>query len=108
MNVIAKGTLLHYIAKYPAAENAIMAWIKEFEKHSFDNFNQIKDIYKNASLVANNRIIFNIKGNDFRLVTSINFKQKAAYIIWFGTHAQYDKIDVSIVAFDINLAIKKK
>ncbi|MCX2474372.1 type II toxin-antitoxin system HigB family toxin [Pedobacter sp. MC2016-05] len=108
MNVIAKGTLLHYIAKYPLAEHSILAWLHDFEKYTFDNFNQLKEVYKNASLVANNRIVFNIKGNDYRLVISMNFKRKAAYIIWFGTHSQYDKIDVSIIAFDINLALKKK
>jgi len=108
MNVIAKRTLLHYGEKYPLAHNAILAWLKEFERHSFDNFNQLKDVYGNASIVANNRIIFNLKGNDFRLITSINFEKKIAYIIWFGTHAQYDKIDVSVIAFDIKLAQKKK
>ncbi|TKC02163.1 type II toxin-antitoxin system HigB family toxin [Pedobacter cryotolerans] len=107
MNIIAKGTILHYTIKYPKAEKSILAWLKEFEKHSFDNFNQLRDVYKNASLVANGRIIFNIKGNDFRLIISINFKKRAAYVIWFGTHTEYDKIDASTIPFDIDLAFKK-
>jgi hypothetical protein len=55
----------------------------------------------NASIVADNRVIFNIKGNAFRLVTSVNYRQLAAYVIWFGTHKEYDKIDTSKISFDI-------
>jgi mRNA interferase HigB len=47
-------------------------------------------VYNNAGIVANNRVIFNIKGNSFGLITSINFKKQAAYTVWFGTHAEYD------------------
>jgi len=103
MNIIAKGTILYYIDKYPKAKTALLTWYHEFSKTDFRNFNELKSVYGNASIVANNRVIFNLKGNDFRLVASVNFRQLAAYVIWFGTHKEYDKIDVSEVSFDINI-----
>lgn len=100
MNIIAKGSILYYIEKYPNAKTSLLTWYYEFSKLSFDNFNALKAIYGNASIVGGNRIIFNIKGNDYRLVVTINFKQGAAYVIWFGTHNEYDKIKVATVTFD--------
>lgn len=67
------------------------------------NFNELKAVYGNASIVANNRVIFNIKGNDYRLIVSANFKQLAAYIIWFGTHKEYDKINTQTIEFDTDI-----
>lgn len=81
----------------------MLLWYNEFLKQEFKNFNELKSIYKNASIVSNGRVVFNIKGNDFRLVVSINFKQCAAYVIWFGTHGGYDKIDVETIVFDTNI-----
>lgn len=101
MNIIAKGTLLYYIDKYPNAKTALLTWYYEFLKMDFGNFNELKTVYGNASIVADNRVIFNIKGNDYRLVASVNFRQAAAYIIWFGTHKEYDKIIAAAVVFDI-------
>jgi len=103
MNIIAKGSILYYIHKYPLAKTALLTWYYEFLKAQFKNFNELKAVYGNASIVANNRVIFNIKGNDFRLVASVNFRQPAAYVIWFGTHKEYDKINTEKVEFDINI-----
>jgi mRNA interferase HigB len=100
MKILVKKTILYYIKKYPAAEMQLLIWFNEFSKFDFSNFNELKKIYGNASIVSNNRVVFNIKGNDFRLVISINFIQKASYVIWFGTHKEYDKIDVEKVNFD--------
>ncbi len=103
MNIIAKGTILYYIDKYPKAKTSLMTWYYEFSKMSFVNFNALKAMYGNASIVAGNRVIFNIKGNDYRLVVSVNFRQLAAYVIWFGTHREYDKIDVTTVEFNTTI-----
>jgi len=100
MNIIVKRAILYYVDKYPQAKNALLTWYNEFLKQEFHSFNELKAVYGNASIVTNNRVIFNIKGNDFRLVVSVNFKQLAAYVIWFGTHKQYDKINVETIAFD--------
>ncbi|MBI2281858.1 MAG: type II toxin-antitoxin system HigB family toxin [Bacteroidetes bacterium] len=72
-------------------------------KQEFRNFNELKALHGSVSIVRNNRIIFNIKGNDYRLIASINFKQAAAYVIWFGTHKEYDKINTATIAFDTKI-----
>jgi len=84
VNIIAKGTLLYYIDKYPKAKTALLTWYYEFTKAAFSNFNELKQVYGNASILQNSRVIFNIKGNDFRLLVAVNFRKQAAYIIWFG------------------------
>ena len=85
------------------AKMPLLIWNAEFSKHTFSNFNELKKIYGNASIVNNNRVVFNIKGNDFRLVVSINFTQTACYVIWFGTHKEYDKINVETISFDTSI-----
>ena len=91
---------MYYINKYPQAKTPLLTWYNEFLKQEFNNFNELKTVYGNASIIANYRVIFNIKGNDYRLIVSVNFKQLAAYIIWFGTHKEYDKINVETIEFD--------
>ena len=99
MNVVTKRTILFYVEQYPQALNSLKTWHEEFSEADFRNFNELKAVYGNASIVANNRVVFNIKGNSFRLIISINFEAQAAYIIWFGTHSAYDKIDAASVKF---------
>ena len=103
MNVLVKRAILYYINKYPKAKTPLLTWFSEFSKTNFVNFNELKKVYGTAGIVANNRVIFNIKGNDFRLVVMVNFKQLAAYVIWFGTHKEYDKIDTETIEFDTNI-----
>ncbi|MGQ0827562.1 MAG: type II toxin-antitoxin system HigB family toxin [Bacteroidota bacterium] len=103
MNIIVRRTILYYVAKYPQAQTSLLTWYNEFLKENFKNFNQLKATYGNASIVGKNRVVFNIKGNDYRLIVSVNFKQLAAYVIWFGTHKEYDKIDVETIEFDIRI-----
>lgn len=108
MKILVKKTILFYIEKYPIAKTQLLIWYIEFSKLDFSNFNELKRIYRNASIVKNERVVFNIKGNDFRLVVSINFLQTACYVIWFGTHKEYDKINLETVAFDIAILNYKK
>jgi mRNA interferase HigB len=103
VNVIVKRSILFYCDKYPAAKVALLAWYKEFCDVDYKNFNELKQVYANASLVGNIRVVFNIKHNEYRLVVSVNFRQLAAYIIWFGTHKQYDKINVATIEFDTKI-----
>lgn len=100
MKILVKKTILYYARKYPMAETQLLVWFNEFSKLEFRNLNELKKIYGNASIVNDNRVVFNIKGNDYRLVVSLNFIQAACYVIWFGTHKEYDKINVETVAFD--------
>jgi mRNA interferase HigB len=108
MRILVKKTILYYTKKYPIAKTQLLIWFSEFSKMSFVSFNELKQVYGNSSIVNNNRVVFNIKGNDFRLVVSINFLQQACYVIWFGTHKEYDKIDVATVEFDPAILMDKK
>jgi len=73
--VLVKKTILYDIKRYPQAETQLMMWYTEFSRQEFDNFNALKNVYGNAGIVNNNRVVFNKKGNSFRLVTSVNFVQ---------------------------------
>jgi len=108
MKILVKKTILFYIKKYPIAEMPLLIWYNEFSKHGFSTFNELKKVYGNASIVNTNRVVFNIKGNDFRLIVSVNFLQEACYVIWFGTHKEYDKINVETIAFDTTILTNKK
>jgi mRNA interferase HigB len=108
VKVLVKKTILYYTKKYPIVKTQLLIWYNEFSKVDFRNFNELKRVYGNASLVNNERVVFNIKGNDFRLVVSINFLQTACYVIWFGTHKEYDKINVETIAFDTIILNYKK
>ena len=96
-NVITRKTSLEYCKKYPVAASAIQEWYHELVKSDFKNFNELKHVYGNASLVSDDSVIFNIMGNQYRLVVRVVFEFKAIQVKWFGTHAEYDKIDVAIV-----------
>jgi mRNA interferase HigB len=99
MRVIAKSRLRYYWSKrqYRDAEQQIRAWYDEIRKGSWKNFNEVKQDFPAASLAGNNRVIFNIKGNEFRLIVKFEFKMNAVFIRFFGTHKEYDKIKASEV-----------
>ncbi|OXA65262.1 addiction module toxin RelE [Flavobacterium aquidurense] len=103
MNIISRNTITYYTVKYPKAKNQLLTWYNEILRQDFENFNDLKKVYGNASLVNNQRVIFNIKGNDYRLIASFNFRRKICYTIWFGTHSEYDKIDVESIEYNPNL-----
>lgn len=98
-DIIARKTLLAYCKKYPMAQNALLEWYHELIKKEYKNFNQLKADYPNASIVSDDRVVFNILGNKFRLVVRLVFEFKTIHVKWFGTHAQYDKIDVTKIKF---------
>ncbi|GAA4398069.1 type II toxin-antitoxin system HigB family toxin [Nibrella viscosa] len=74
-------------------------WYAEVQEQEFTNFNELKAVYNNASLVGDDRVVFNIMGNKYRLVVRVVFDYRAIQIKWFGTHAEYDKIDVKTVKY---------
>ena len=99
MNIINRKTIIYYTNKYPNAKNQLLIWYNEILKQDFNNFNELKEMFGNASIVNSQRVVFNIKGNDFRLIVSINFRRKACYTIWFGTHKEYDKINAATIKY---------
>ena len=67
----------------------------------------VKELYRSASVVSADRVVFNIKGNDYRLVAAIDFDKRIVWIKWIGTHAQYDTIDVTTVSYERSKADSK-
>ena len=97
MRIIAKSTLRAFWERHPNAEGPLLAWYRETEKADWASPAQVKAQYRSASFVGENRVIFNIKGNDYRLVVKINYPYRVVYVRFVGTHAEYDKIDVGEV-----------
>ena len=93
MRVIAKSTLRDFWLKHADSEQALKTWYQETDKSSWQHPNDIKREYPSASILADNRIVFNIKGNRYRLIVKINYAYQMVWIRFIGTHAEYDKID---------------
>ena len=91
-NIIARKTLLEYCRRYPLANTALLEWYHEMVTSEYTNFNEMKLKYGTVSLVGDDRIVFNIMGNQYRLVVRMVFEYKAIQIKWFGTHEEYNKI----------------
>ena len=99
MRVIAVKTLKDFWEKSPEAEQALLAWYEEAEAAQWNNPNELKQQYRNASIVSDKRVIFNIHGNSYRLIVDIEYRLKIVFIVWFGTHKQYDKIDAKKINY---------
>ena len=97
MRIIAKRTLQAFWRRHPDAEGPLLAWYREAEKAGWAGPADIKARYRNASFLGDNRVVFNIKGNDYRLVVRINYPHGIVYVRFVGTHAEYDKIDAGRV-----------
>jgi mRNA interferase HigB len=96
MRIVAKRTLREFWELYPEAEDPLLAWYREVEKEDWTKPSQVKDKYRSASFVGD-RVVFNIKGNDYRLVVKINYQYRVVYVRFVGTHKEYDEIDVQEV-----------
>lgn len=97
MRIIAKGTLRAFWEQYPAAALPLQVWYKETSEADWKTPNDVKAQHGNASIVGSNRIVFNVKGNDFRLIAAINYATGIVYIRFIGTHKEYDRIDATII-----------
>jgi mRNA interferase HigB len=100
MRIIARRTLREFIElraghkDQPALKTALDAWFDEARKGRWTNVADIKRLYRTASVVSAERVVFNIKGNDYRLVTAIDFEKGIVWIKWLGSHKDYDRINV--------------
>ena len=99
MRVIAIATLKAFWkdAKHKDAEQPLRAWYDEATKAAWQQPADIKAHYRNASILKNRRVVFNIKGNDYRLVAAVSFKLQLIYVKFVGTHQAYDAIDAETV-----------
>lgn len=97
MKVVALGTLRRFWTRHPDAEQPLKAWHYEAKHARWKTPQDIRNHYASASFVGQNRVVFNIKGNDYRLIASVAYRFQAVYIKFVGTHAQYDRIDAATV-----------
>ena len=93
MRVIAIKALRDFWNKHKDAEQPLRAWYTEAKKADWQKADDITKQYRSASILRNNRVVFNIKGNNYRLITAINYIFKIVYIRFVGTHKEYDKIN---------------
>ncbi len=96
MRVIAKKTLRLFWETHRAAMGPLLAWYREVSQEDWDSPARVKEKYRSARFVGD-RIVFNIKGNDFRLVVRVDYGHRIVFVRFIGTHEQYDSIDVEEV-----------
>ncbi|HRP88586.1 MAG TPA: type II toxin-antitoxin system HigB family toxin [Edaphocola sp.] len=95
MRVIAKKILREFWEKHADCEQQLKSWYQEADKGTWKNLNELKNEYPSASILEDNSVCFNIKGNNYRLIAKINFGYQMIWIRFIGTHAEYDKIDAN-------------
>lgn len=97
MRVIAVSRLREFWEGHPGTRKPLADWLHEAEGAQWRSPQDIKDRYASASFLAGRRVVFNIKGNDYRLVVAVAYLQQALYVKFIGTHAEYDAIDATTV-----------
>lgn len=100
MRIIAISQLKRFWEKYPDSEQSFLAWIDEAKNAEWKAPTDIKAHFATASILKSRRVVFNIKGNDFRLVLAVAYRFGAVYIKFVGTHKQYDAIDANTVEME--------
>lgn len=95
VRIIARSTLREFWFKHSDAEQPLKAWFEDASSSDWQNPSNIKEVYANASIIANNRVVFNIKGNKYRLVVHIRYDIGIIFIRFIGTHKEYDNIDAT-------------
>ena len=103
MRIVARRTLRTFVASragrkdHRALKASLDSWFDEVKKVRWSNASDVKRLYAAASIVSADRIVFNIKGNDYRLVTAVDFEKSIVWIKWIGAHRDYDRIDAKKV-----------
>lgn len=97
MRIISRRALREFWVKHPDSEQPLQAWYTNAKRADWKTPSDVKATYRNASFVKNNRVVFNIKGNSYRLVAAINYQYGIVYIRFIGTHQTYNKINVATI-----------
>ena len=100
MHIVAVKFLRAFWEKNPDSQQSLKSWVDEAKKASCLQPAQIKEQYRSASILKNKHVVFNIKGNDYRLVVSVTYHFQAVYVKFIGTHKEYEAIDVETVEME--------
>ena len=93
--IFAKSTLRDFWNSYPDAEQYLKTWFDMAMSSNWKSPNEVRQTYANARILKEGRIVFNIKGNAYRLVAKVNYEKQWIFIRFIGTHEEYDKIDAN-------------
>jgi mRNA interferase HigB len=105
VRVIARGTLLRFVESLKGQDGqkalkvVLDAWFHEVQRAEWSSSAEVKRLYGSASIVGSDRVMFNLKGNDYRMVTAIDYRRQIVFIKWLGKHRDYDGIDVRTVQY---------
>lgn len=97
MHVFARSTLKQYWQANPSAKEALRAWYADVASSTWEKPADLRRTYATASILKDNRVVFNVKGNSYRIVVRINYARGWVYIRFVGTHAEYDRIDANTI-----------
>ena len=95
MNVIARRALVSFWTRHPRAEAPLSSWYRIASGAQWRDFGDVRATFNSADHVGNGKVVFNIGGNNYRLVALIGYRAQRLFILWVGTHAEYDRIDVT-------------
>jgi mRNA interferase HigB len=97
MRIISRKTLKEFWDQHPDAQQPLQAWYHDTKHALWKSPTDIKEVYRNASFIAKNRVVFNVKGNKYRLIVAIRYEYGIVYIRFVGTHREYERIDASTI-----------
>ncbi len=97
MRIISRKKLREFWEKHPDTSQPLQTWYADTKRATWKSPADIKRVYGTASIIANNRVVFNIRGNRYRLVVVVKYEHGKVYIRFVGTHAEYDKIDATTI-----------
>lgn len=97
MVVITKTKLILFYEKEPLAKVPLINWYNAFLKSDWENFHSIKQTFNSVDSIGNDRYVFNISGNKYRIIVMIHFSKRTLYLRFVGTHKQYDSIDCKTI-----------
>jgi len=97
MHLVSVPPLLTFAQKHPASKQAIQTWCDEVKKARWSQPADIKAQFASASILKNRRVVFNLKGNDYRLVAAVAYNMGFVYVKFIGTHVEYDAVDAETV-----------
>jgi mRNA interferase HigB len=100
MRIIAVSYLRRFWENHLNAEQPLKSWVDEVKNANWSQPADVKEHYGNASILKNRRVVFNIKGNDYRLVVAVAYRDKAVYVKFIGTHREYDEIDAETIEME--------
>jgi len=99
MRIISRKILIEFWKKHADSEQPIKIWYRLTKQAKWNNAAQLKNDFNDASIINSRRIVFNIKGNKYRLVVDIEFKIKIAFIVYIGTHSEYTKLNIAEIKY---------